>query len=70
MGRYVVVSVISAFVNACSNKRPIGYSYAEQQRDIVPGAAPVLAFAAAVWPLSLAGLPDIVLVVVCVERPD
>lgn len=33
---YLVTGVLSTFVNACPNKRVIGYSYAEQVRDIAP----------------------------------
>ena len=36
---YMVTGVISTFVNAYPNKRVIGYSYAEQLRDIVPAFA-------------------------------
>lgn len=45
---YLVTGVVSTFVNAWPNKRVIGYSYAEQARDIAPafllsGAAAVAA---------------------------
>lgn len=33
---YLVTGVVSTFVNAWPNKRVIGYSYAEQARDIAP----------------------------------
>lgn len=33
---YLVTGVVSTFVNAWPNKRVIGYSYAEQVRDIAP----------------------------------
>lgn len=36
---YMITGVISTFVNACPNKRVIGYSYNEQIRDIVPAFA-------------------------------
>lgn len=45
---YLVTGVVSTFVNAWPNKRVIGYSYAEQVRDIAPafllsGAAALVA---------------------------
>lgn len=33
---YMITGIISTFVNACPNKRVIGYSYSEQIRDIAP----------------------------------
>ena len=36
VGSYILTGVVSTFVNACPNKRVIGYSYLEQVRDICP----------------------------------
>lgn len=62
VGLSMVAGVISTFVNAWPNRRVIGYSYLEQLRDIGPGVALSLASAGVAWPLCLAGLPDIALI--------
>lgn len=47
---YMVTGVVSTFVNAWPNKRVIGYSYAEQLRDIAPAfALSAVAGGAAFW---------------------
>ncbi|WP_165057084.1 MULTISPECIES: lipopolysaccharide biosynthesis protein [unclassified Adlercreutzia] len=58
VGSYLVTGVISTFVNAYPSKRVVGYSYAEQLRDIAPGVALSAASAALAWPVSLFALPD------------
>lgn len=62
VGSYLLTGVISTFVNAYPNKRVIGYSYAEQLRDIAPGAVLSLVAAALAWPVCLLALPDIAVI--------
>lgn len=53
---YLVTGVVSTFVNAWPNKRVIGYSYAEQVRDIAPAFLLSGAAALAAGLVALAGL--------------
>lgn len=55
---YIVSGVISTFVNSWPNKKLIGYSYGEQICDIAPAFLLAAAAAAIALPISLAGLPD------------
>ena len=67
VGGYIINGIIATFINAAPNKKVIGYSYAEQIRDILPafGLAAVAAVAAA--PLSgLAMGPLAMVLVQCV----
>ena len=67
VGGYIINGIIATFINASPNKKVIGYSYAEQIRDILPafGLAAVAAVAAA--PLSgLAMGPLAMVLVQCV----
>lgn len=58
VGLYMVSGVISTFVNAWPNKKVIGYSYAEQLRDILPAfALSAIAGGAALWCGSLIAVP-------------
>lgn len=59
VGTYVLTGVISTFVNAWPNRRVIGYSYAEQVRDVAPAFLLAAASAALAWPLGMLGLPAI-----------
>ena len=63
VGLSMLSSVISTFVNAFPNKRVIGYSYLEQLLDIGPGVILSLVSAAIAWPISMAGLPDLITIV-------
>lgn len=60
VGTYMLTGVVSTFVNAWPNRRVIGYSYAEQVRDICPAFLLAAAGAALAWPVGLLGLPGIV----------
>ena len=58
VGLYMVSGVISTFVNAWPNKKVIGYSYAEQLRDISPAfVLSAVAGGAALWCGSLIAVP-------------
>lgn len=59
VGTYMLTGIISTFVNAWPNRRVIGYSYAEQVRDICPAFLLAAASAALAWPAGLLGLPAI-----------
>lgn len=61
----MLVGVISTFINAHPNKRVIGYSYAEQIRDICPAFGLAIVAAAATAPVQLLALPDLALI--CVQ---
>lgn len=60
VGGYVVTGIICTFVNAHPNKRVIGYSYLEQIRDILPAFALAIVSGALTYPISFAGLPLLV----------
>lgn len=60
---YIVTGVISTFINAWPNRRVIGYSYAEQVRDIAPAFLLAAISATAAWPLSFLGLPALIQIV-------
>jgi O-antigen/teichoic acid export membrane protein len=64
VGGYIVNGIIATFINAAPNKRVIGYSYAEQIRDILPafGLAAVAAVAAA--PLAKLSMAPLAMVLV------
>lgn len=59
VGSYLVTGVISTFVNAWPSKRVVGYSYAEQLRDIAPGIVLSAVSAVIAWPVGLLALPDL-----------
>lgn len=59
---YIVSGVIATFINAAPNKRVIGYSYAEQLRDICPAFLIGFVAAGASMMVSMTGLPDVPLV--------
>jgi len=56
--------LISCFVNASPNKKLIGYSYAEQIRDILPSFAASLVMCAAVLAVGMLELPTVALLAV------
>lgn len=58
VGSYILTGVVSTFVNACPNKRVIGYSYLEQVRDICPAFLLSAVAGALAWAVGLAALPD------------
>ena len=55
---YMLVGVVSTFVNAAPNRRVIGYAYHEQVRDILPALALSAVASGAAWTVSLLGLSD------------
>lgn len=57
VGTYIFTGALSTLVNAWPNRKVVGYSYVEQVRDMAPAFLLAAASAAAVWPLSLLGLP-------------
>lgn len=59
---YMVNGVICTFINAAPNKKVIRYAYAEQVRDILPAFLLSLAASAVALPLSLLGLPHLLLI--------
>lgn len=59
IGSYMLTGVVSTFVNAWPNRRVIGYSYAEQLRDIAPAFLLAAASMAAACPVTAAGLPAV-----------
>lgn len=50
--------VCSLLINAWPNRRLLAYPYRQQLKDVLPVIALSMAMAAAVWPVSLLGLPD------------
>ena len=50
---YLVTGLLSTVVNAWPNRRVIGYSYAQQIRDVAPALLLTLAASAAGWAVSL-----------------
>lgn len=56
---YMLVGVVSTFVNAAPNRRVIGYAYHEQVRDILPALALSAVAAGAAWTVSLLDLSDL-----------
>jgi teichuronic acid exporter len=62
-----ITSVISSFINACPNKRLLGYTIKEQWLDLMPSLLLSLCMGAAVYSLNFMGLeawPTLVLQVV------
>ena len=51
--------VASLLINAWPNRRLLDYPYRQQLRDVLPVVCLSLVMAAAVWPVSLLGLPDL-----------
>lgn len=54
IGSYIIIAIISTFVNATPNRRFIDYSYLEQMKDILPSllialVAAAVAFLAGYW---------------------
>lgn len=49
IGSYIVIAIISTFVNTIPNKRLIGYSYFEQMKDIIPSLIIALIAAGAAY---------------------
>lgn len=60
VGSYMLTAVVGTFVNAWPNRKIIGYSYAEQIRDICPAFLLAAASAAVAFPVGLLALPDLV----------
>ena len=60
VGSYMLTGIVSTFVNAWPNRKIIGYSYAEQIRDICPAFLLAAASAAVAFPVGLLALPDLV----------
>lgn len=54
---YMLTGILSTFVNSYPNKRIIGYSYAEQMRDILPALMLSVASAIVALPICLLGFP-------------
>ena len=59
VGSYMLTGVVSTFVNAWPNRKVIGYSYAEQVRDVCPAFLFAAASAAVAFPVGLLALPDL-----------
>ena len=59
VGSYMLTGVVSTFVNAWPNRKVIGYSYAEQVRDVCPAFLLAAASAAVAFPVGLLALPDL-----------
>lgn len=59
VGSYMLTGVVSTFVNAWPNRKVIGYSYAEQIRDVCPAFLLAAASAAVAFPVGLLALPDL-----------
>ena len=59
VGSYMLTGVVSTFVNAWPNRKVVGYSYAEQVRDVCPAFLLAAASAAVAFPVSLLALPDL-----------
>ena len=51
--------VVSLLINAWPNRRLLGYSYLKQLKDVLPVLTLSLGMAAAVRPVTLLGLPDL-----------
>lgn len=56
---YMLVGIVSTFINAFPNRRVIGYAYHEQVRDILPAVLLSAVAAGAAWTVSLLGLSDL-----------
>ena len=56
----IVTTAISCFINAYPNKKLLGYSYAEQMRDILPSFLLSMAMFGAVYCIGFLGLNDFV----------
>ena len=63
VGSYILVGIISTFINAYPNKRVIGYSYPEQLRDIAPAFLLAAVSAALAYPLVFTGLEGMLLAI-------
>ena len=59
----VISGVISSFVNASPNKKIMGYSYAEQMRDIFPSILLALGMGLIIFPLTWLITSDILLLI-------
>lgn len=59
VGSYMLTGIVSTFVNAWPNRKVVGYSYAEQIRDICPSFLLAAGSAAVAFPVSLLALPDL-----------
>ncbi|WP_072371376.1 lipopolysaccharide biosynthesis protein [Thermophilibacter mediterraneus] len=59
VGGYIVVAVLSTFINASPNREVIGYRYSEQVRDICPAFLLAALAAAAAWGVSALGLGEL-----------
>lgn len=58
VGSYILTGLVSTFVNAWPNRCVIGYTYAEQIRDICPAFCLAIVSAIAAYSASALGLPD------------
>lgn len=56
----VITTFLSCFVNAYPNKKIVGYSYAEQMKDILPAFALSIVMAVCVYAVQFLGLGNIV----------
>ena len=55
----LLCGVTSLLINAWPNRRLLQYSYRQQLRDVLPVLGLSAGMAAAVWPVALLGLPDV-----------
>lgn len=59
VGSYMLTGILSTFVNAWPNRKVVGYSYAEQVRDVCPAFLLAAVSAAVAFPVGLLALPDL-----------
>lgn len=60
---FLITGIIGTFINSLPNKKLIRYSYKEQIADLAPPLIISLLMAIIIYPISLAGLSDIITII-------
>lgn len=60
---FLITGIIGTFINSLPNKKLISYSYKEQIADLAPPLIISLLMAIIIYPISLAGLSDIITII-------